>query len=69
MIIFRKTLKVFIVEVKVIFCMFLAIFVLKIGLKIIASEEKMRKISLLGIKNIGPRPLGGARASALVKQT
>jgi len=51
----EKKLKV---EVKVILAC-LAIFLLKLCLKLIASEEIMRKNSVLGIKKIGPRPLGG----------
>ena len=61
----KKVEKVLKVEVKVIFSAFLAILLLKLCLKVIASEaseEKMIKISVLGIKIIGPRPLGGARA-------
>ena len=44
----------------------LAIFLLKLSLKLIASEaseEKIEKISVLDIKKIiGPRPLGGGGA-------
>jgi len=39
----RKSLKVLEVEVKVIFSVFLAIFLLKVCLKLFASEEKNEK--------------------------
>jgi len=53
----RKSLKVFKVEVSH-FWRVLAIFLLKLCLKLIASEEKKRKISVSGIQKIGPRSLG-----------
>jgi len=61
----RKSLKVLIVEVKVIFSVFLAIYTLKLCLKSFASERaerKMRKISVLGINNHKSAAVRGARA-------
>jgi len=40
---FRKLLKVLKVEVKVIFNVFLVVFILKLCLELIASEEKIEK--------------------------
>jgi len=56
----RKSLEVLKIEVKVIFSVFLTMFLLKLSLKLIANGDKLRKISVLSII-IGPRPLGGAR--------
>ena len=58
----RQSLKVLKVEVKIIFQRVLAIFLLKLCLKIIASEEKFVKMQRFQHKKIlGPRPLRGAR--------
>jgi len=46
----RKALKVLTVEVKAIFGVIFAIFLLKVGLKLIASEEKIEKILRFGHK-------------------
>ena len=57
----RKSLKVLTVEVKVICQPVLAMFLPKLGLKLIASEKKLRTICVWGInKIIGPRPLRGS---------
>ena len=45
-------------KVKVLFQRVLAIFLLKLCLKLIVSEEKMRKMPFGLYKIIGPRPLG-----------
>jgi len=56
----RKSLKVLMVEIKVIPFAFLAIFLIKLCFKLIASEEKIEKKKRFGHKkNMGPRPLGG----------
>ena len=61
----RTSLKVLKVEVKVIFGVFLAICLLKLCLKLIASEDKFKeKKCVLGIKNIGPQPLRGGGCGA-----
>jgi len=59
----RKSLKVLKVEVKAFFQRVLAIFLLNLYLKLIASEEKMRTISVLGINNDRSAAVrgGGAR--------
>jgi len=63
----RKSLKVLKFEVLSIFCMFLPYFFLNYICMLkneSRSKEKLRKISVLGIKFIGPRPLGGRAPGA-----